>query len=106
MPSAATIEQSEEQEPVATRTDPRLNHLERRLVEAFDELWNNFVDPAEPVYDADGTAWSSLGGGLSPGGAPSVPFRNEQELATIRNECRSLAVANEFAINGHDYPLS
>ena len=37
--------------------------LERRLLEAFDELWDSFVDPAEAVYDADGTRWNRLGGG-------------------------------------------
>ena len=68
MPSTDTIERSQEQEPASPHADPRLNHLERRLTEAFDELWNSFVDPAEPVYDADGTAWNSLGGGLSGNG--------------------------------------
>jgi hypothetical protein len=101
MPSNDAIERTEEQEPAAKPIDRRLNHLERRLIEAFDELWSDFVDPAEPVYDVDGTAWNPVGGGLS-GGAASVPFRNEQELAAIRNECRWLAAANEFAINGHD----
>jgi hypothetical protein len=90
----------------AAPTDPRLRHLERRLVEAFDELWNSFVDPAEPIYDVDGTSWNAIGSGLSAGGTASMPFRNEQELAAVRNECRALAVGNEFAINGHDYPLS
>ena len=106
MPSNDAIERSEEQQPAATPIDRRLNHLERRLIEAFDELWSNFVDPAEPVYDVDGTTWSPLGGGLSGGGAASVPFRNEQELAAIRNECRRLAAANEFAINGHENRIS
>lgn len=105
MSSTDTIERVEEQEP-ATHNNPRLHHLERRLTEAFDELWNSFVDPAEPIYDVDGTAWNSLGCGLSGGGTGSMPFRNEQELAAIRNECRSLAVANEFAINGHENRIS
>jgi capsid protein len=35
-----------------------------------------------------------------------VPFRNEQELAAIRNECRALAAENEFAINGHENRIS
>ena len=106
MPSTDTIERTEEQRPAARQVDPRLTHLERRLVEAFDELWSSFVDPAEPVYDVDGTAWNQLGGGLAGNGAASVPFRNEQELAAIRNECRTLAVANEFAINGHENRIS
>ena len=35
-----------------------------------------------------------------------MPFRNEQELAAIRDQCRTLAVANEFAINGHENRIS
>jgi capsid protein len=104
MTSTDAIERSEEQEPAA-RVDPRLHHLERRLVEAFDELWNSFVDPAEPIYDADGTVWNSLGSGSSHGAA-GMPFRNEQELAALRNECRALATGNEFAINGHENRIS
>lgn len=78
--------------------------LHRRLLEAFDELWNDFVDPAEPYYDADGTRWNAVGGaGIS---AAAVPFRSEQQLADIRSECRMLAVSNEFAINGHENRIS
>jgi hypothetical protein len=62
MSSTDTIQQSEEREPAAMPVGPRLKHLERRLVEAFDQLWNSFVDPAEPMYDADGTAWNARGG--------------------------------------------
>ncbi len=105
MHSAETIEPNRETIPAAGQSDPRLTHLERRLIEAFDDLWSSFVDPAEPVYDADGTAWNPLGSGLA-GGAASVPFRSEQELAAIRNECRWLAAANEFAINGHENRIS
>ncbi len=85
--------------------DPRLAHLERRLIEAFDELWDTFVDPADAVCDTDGSSWNRLAGGCA-NGASGVPFRNEQELAEIRNECRRLAVANEFAINGHENRIS
>ena len=35
-----------------------------------------------------------------------MPFGNEQELAQIRDQCRALAVANEFAINGHENRIS
>ncbi len=35
-----------------------------------------------------------------------MPFGNEQELAQIRDQCRTLAVANEFAINGHENRIS
>lgn len=80
--------------------------MERRLSEAFDELWDTFVDPAEAVCDADGTTWNRLSGGGLGGIGSGVPFRNEQELAAIRNECRELAAFNEFAINGHENRIS
>jgi nucleotide-binding universal stress UspA family protein len=84
---------------------PNLSSLETRLLEAFDELWNNFVDPAESLYDVDGSRWLPLEGGES-GGLGGVPFANEQQLAALRTECRALAVSNEFAINGHENRIS
>lgn len=105
MSSTDTMERFDEQAPAAPRVDPRMKYLERRLSEAFDELWNDFVDPAEALCDADGGSWSRLVGGSSGGAGGSMPFANEQQLAAIRDQCRTLAVANEFAINGHDYPV-
>lgn len=93
-------------EPAAPRVDPRLKHLERRLSEAFDELWNSFVDPAEAACDVDGTPWNRLGGGPLASGLGSMPFGDEQQLAQIRDQCRALAVSNEFAINGHENRIS
>ena len=63
---------------------PRLGRLERRLIEAFDELWDNFVDPAEAIYDVDGTAWNRLVGGPAggPPGMPSATNRNWPKSAT------------------------
>jgi capsid protein len=92
-------------EPTPPRVDPRLKHLERRLVEAFDELWDGFVDPAEAMYDVDGAPWRRLGG-LGSGSMTSFPFGDEQQLAQIRDQCRALAVSNEFAINGHENRIS
>ena len=107
MTATTTTEAFEEQEPAAGRVDPRLKYLERRLLEAFDELWDSFVDPAEAVCDVDGTPWSQLGGGpLAGGGSVGMAFANEQQLAAIRDQCRALAVANEFAINGHENRIS
>ena len=97
----------ERQGPTATgQSDPRLTRLERQLLEAFDDLWDNFVDPADALYDAAGSRWSLLGGELGPGGALGVPFANEQQLREIRDQCRALAVGNEFAINGHENRIS
>jgi len=91
----------------APQADPRLNHLERRLMEAFDELWDGLVDPAEALYDSDGTPWRRLDGiSAGGGGASGMPFADQQQLAQIRDRCRGLAVSNEFAINGHENRIS
>lgn len=82
---------------------PRANTYSR-LLEIFDRLADDLVDPAEPFYDADGTRWSMIAGGLARESA--VPFGSEQQLAEIRAECRALAVSNEFAINGHENRIS
>ena len=79
-----------------------LHAWEKRLSEAFDELWNDFVDPAEPFYDSDGLRWSALGSGGVHGNAQAGLPGNERELADIRDQCRALAVNNEFAVNGHE----
>jgi hypothetical protein len=84
----------------------RLMHLERRLLEAFDEMWDSFVDPADALYDVDGTRWNTLGGTILPGMASGFPFADEQQLADIRMQCRALAAGNEFAINGHENRIS
>jgi len=85
---------------------PGLSRLERQLLEAFDALWDDFVDPAEPYYDADGSRWASLEGEPGPAGAAGVAFTNEQQLRQLRAQCRALAVNNEFAINGHENRIS
>jgi len=82
--------------------EPRLKHLERRLIEAFDELWDSFVDPADAIYDADGTRWLKLGGEGAAGGTLGAGIADETQLAEVRAQCRALAVSNEFAINGHE----
>jgi len=80
--------------------------LQRRLLESFDQLWDNFVDPADALYDVDGTRWTQLGGNGTPGSAIAAPFGSEQQLAEVRAQCRTLAVTNEFAINGHENRIS
>lgn len=87
--------------------NPRVNHFERRLLEAFDQLWDSFIDPADAYYDTDGSRWKSVRqiSNLSRGGVPA-PFASEEELAEIRRECRALAAENEFAINGHENRIS
>jgi capsid protein len=72
-----------------------------QLLEAFDELWNRFVDPGEALFDGDGR-WEPVGGEAAGGCQSGVPFTSEAQLAEIRDQCRALAVSNEFAINGHE----
>jgi len=84
----------------------RLSRLEQHLIETFEDLWDNYVDPAEAMVDADGTRWSELGGGRLAGTASGVPFATEQQLREIRDQCRALAASNEFAINGHENRIS
>ena len=80
--------------------------LEQRLSEAFDALWDDFVDPREAFTDMDGQWWSAVGSvnGTAPGiGTHAI---TEQQLRELRNQCRGLAMANEFAINGHENRIS
>ena len=90
----------------ASAADPRLGRLQRRLLEVFDELWDNFVDPADALYDVDGSRWTRLGGNGVPGSAAEAPYADAQQLGEIRAQCRCLALTNEFAINGHENRVS
>jgi capsid protein len=88
--------------------DPRpagLSRLHARLAEAFDELWDNFVDPDDALFDVDGMRWTPAGGDLLARGTARVVL-NELQLGEIRAQCRILAVTNEFAINGHENRIS
>jgi hypothetical protein len=79
-------------------------NFESRLAEAFDALWDDFVDPRDAYADGDGW-WAPVGSvnGASP--RDSAPV-NEQMLADLRAQCRRLAATNEFAINGHENRIS
>lgn len=79
--------------------------IEHRLLEVFDALWNDLVDPREAFADADGGCWQPVGaaGGASPRSAGPI---NAQMLADLRAQCRALASTNEFAINGHENRIS
>ncbi len=66
-----------------------LQKLQRQLVEAFLDLDDRYVDPYEPFHD-DGEHWTTAGGTAS---------LTESGLKSVREECRSLVLSNEFAIN-------
>jgi hypothetical protein len=77
-----------------------------RLLEALDSLWDDFVDPREAYFDADGGWWpqvASVSGRTRRSG--EGPF-SEQALRELREQCRRLAATNEFAINGHENRIS
>lgn len=101
-----TSEPSEGTAHAGSPVEPRLACLEKRLLEAFDELWDDFVDPAEPYWDSDGSRWNPVASGPGATGAAGVAFANESQLREIRAQCRALAVENEFAINGHENRIS
>lgn len=82
-----------------------LELLRERLRESFDAFYDGYVDPMDAIDDGDAERWS-LAGDSSPGGGSGMPYTNEHELASIRNQCRALAVSNEFAINGHENRVS
>jgi hypothetical protein len=95
--------------------------LENRLLEMFDALWDDFVDPREAYADVDGEWWLPVGGAAGyprRGSASGTQFgaggtqwavcgpTNEQQLHELRSQCRRLALTNEFAINGHENRIS
>lgn len=80
--------------------------LQRRLTEAFDELWDTFVDPRDALYDNDGQRWLSVGGSGLDGTSGRLSTFTTEDLAEIRYQCRVLALTNEFAINGHENRIS
>jgi capsid protein len=87
---------------MATNAPP----IEHRLLEAFDALWDDFVDPRDAYADPDGGWWLPVG--TSPNGtlhAGRGPF-DERTLQELRDQCRRLAATNEFAINGHENRIS
>ncbi len=88
-----------------TQRESSTDHWETRLTEAFDALWNDFVDPREAYADPTDGWWQPIGAtsqGLLRGDAPF----SEQMLADLRDQSRRLAATNEFAINGLENRIS
>lgn len=110
-----------EPSPQATCACNRCLHAAQNEEEAMASIWRSYrqavgrlleavtqslVDPEDAYTDYDGRRWLPLGGPHLPGTQRGMPFASEAELATIRLECRALAVENEFAINGHENRIS
>src|SRR3990172_1591632 len=81
------------------------DHWETRLLEAFDALWDDFVDPRDAFADSIDGWWLPVGTMNGSPRAGEGPF-NEQMLSELRAQCRRLAATNEFAINGHENRIS
>jgi capsid protein len=84
------------------------NQLETRLLEAFEALWDDFVDPREAYADSIDGWWLPVGTQSRTGLIPfhqGDPF-SEQMLADLRSQSRRLAATNEFAINGLENRIS
>jgi hypothetical protein len=79
--------------------------IEQRLREAFDALWDDFVDPRDAYFDPDGGWWTPVGSAIGSGHRGDAPF-TERSLRELRDQCRCLAATNEFAINGHENRIS
>ena len=82
------------------------NRLENRLMEVFDTLWDDFVNPHDAYTDVDGQWWTPIGSVSGPAAGFGAAPINEQQLRELRQQCRSLATVNEFAINGHENRIS
>lgn len=78
---------------------------EQRLAETVIQLTNSYVDPDEAFTDEAGERWMSIGAGGVASERRGYP-QNDQELATVRAQCRDLACENPFAINGHENRVS
>jgi hypothetical protein len=83
-----------------------LGRLEQRLQEAYEQFCSTIVDPLDAIFDGDGVPWLPLGGGLDGATIGGWGPTTEMQLREIRNQCRLLALTNEFAINGHENRIS
>src|SRR5256885_1686906 len=83
-----------------------LSRLEQRLQEAYEQFCTTIVDPLDALFDGEALPWLTIGGGLDATGLAGWGPTTETQLREIRNQCRLLAMTNEFAINGHENRVS
>ncbi len=80
--------------------------LAEQLLESFDSLWDSFVDPREAFIDYDGQGWPRVASSYAAGTHLTAVPTSDQQFAELRQQCRHLALTNEFAINGHENRIS
>jgi len=88
------------------KTAQTADRLEQRLTEIYDALWDDFVDPRDAYADVDGSWWLPVGGAGGSAAELGCGVASEQQLRELRQQCRQLAMSNEFAINGHENRIS
>lgn len=87
-------------------THSSISRLEQRLQEAYEQFCTTIVDPLDALFDGDTVPWLPIGGGLDATALGGWGPTTEMQLREIRNQCRLLAMTNEFAINGHENRIS
>jgi hypothetical protein len=80
--------------------------FESRLLEAFDSLWDDFVDPRDAYFGPDGGWWPAVASATGRRARSGEGPFDEHALGELRAQCRRLAATNEFAINGHENRIS
>ncbi len=80
--------------------------LEKKLTEACDALWENFVDPRDAYWDEEGQWWNTVSVEGGPSSSSGYPIATQQQLEEVRSQSRHLAATNEFAINGIENRIS
>lgn len=77
---------------------------ETRLLEATTSYTSDYVDPEDALRGDNGQLWIRIGGAAD--SKISSVIETESKLEQVRNDCRALAVINEYAINGHENRIS
>ena len=82
--------------------------VNRALRESLTDFLDSYVDPRGALLDDNGELWQPIGAGRQgvSSGRWTWGFGGEDELFEAQAECRQLAFANEFAINGHENRIS
>jgi hypothetical protein len=70
-----------------------------RILEAFFDLDDRYVDPLDAIFDGDDGPWQMIGTASSSESPMRAHGWNEATLEQIRIHCRKIATTNEFAIN-------